>query len=84
MKLSPLEVDRELYKYPEFIDKYFFKFPAPIEVDRELYIKGFYGQNKSDRDAFPAPLEVDRYLYFDRATNTYFPQVIFSFRPLSR
>ena len=47
------------------------EFPSPLEVDRELYIKGFYGQSKSDRDAFPAPREVDREIYILTEENYY-------------
>ena len=40
MKLSPLEVDRELYGEVEntFVNIVNGQFPTPLEVDRELYI----------------------------------------------
>ena len=38
MKLSPLEVDRELYAVALVSIAEVLKFPAPREVDRELYI----------------------------------------------
>ena len=37
MKLSPLEVDRELYAWKTKCDDTTFSFPAPLEVDRYLY-----------------------------------------------
>ena len=62
MKLSPLEVDRYLYR--GWSGHMFYDvvvFPAPLEVDRELYpMSSFIQEIKIE---FPAPREVDRDLY---------------------
>ena len=63
MKLSPLEVDRELYKLYMKHDRYTGNwFPSPREVDRWLY-KIFNRAKDGYTKPFSAPREVDKYLY---------------------
>ena len=60
MKLSPLEVDRYLYKFDySNTELYTSKFPAPREVDRYLYGQEVVVESFED-GSFPAPFEVDR------------------------
>ena len=62
MKLSPLEVDRELYADKTFPAGNIRMFPAPREVDRELYKQAHDDAVKAYNNMFPASREVNRYL----------------------
>ena len=83
MKLSPLEVDRDLYEILSKIWYYGTLFPSPLEVDRYLY-RYRLGDKKQPASKFPAPLEVDRYLCRNDGIQYYIKINQTSFRPLSR